>query len=142
MALVCMLSILLFHVITASRQRHLKEGETHIPSRYVWDKLYFGTQWKIYIQVMEYDLLSSSFSSNNSPFKTLLDVTRNLPTIATKNHPCRKGIFVVYGLEFEGKAFVQETTVSNYFFDAALRICGELNVTFIPGHVIDEPNIV
>ena len=141
---ICTLGILFFHAITGSRHPHLKEGDTHIPSRYLWNKLHFGTQWKVYIQVMTYDLLHSSFYGrklNDKSFKTLLDVARNLPVVAAYRHPCRRGLFVAFGRQFEGKFFSQGITLSTYYFATAFRICGRYSFTFNPGHFIDEPNL-
>ncbi len=133
-----MLSILPFQAVAESGQ------ETHLPSKYVWDKLQFGTQWKVYIQVMAYDVLLQSGTSGKEPssygaVKSLLDVARDFPTMAASRHPCLKGIFALYGRQFEGKFFVQYTNVSTYYLTAAFRICGVYNLTFNPSHFIDEP---
>ncbi len=138
-------SILFVRAIAADRQPHLKEGERHVPYKYVWDKLYTGTQWKVYIKVMTYDLLLSSFSGKESSsyrtLQTIHDVARDLRITAVKKHPCRREIFTAFGRQFERKFFVQETILSGYFPDAVLRICGICSITFNPGHFIDDPNL-
>ena len=142
MLLKYMLSILFFQSITASGRPPLK-GETHVLSEYVWDKLHFGTRWKVYIQVMTYDLLHSSFYRkaplNDRSLPTLSDVMTNLLVIAANKHPCRRGIFLVFGRQSKGKFFVQAITLSTYFFAADHRICGGYSLTFIPGNFTDEP---
>ncbi len=143
--ILCLLSILFSQAITATRPPHLNEDGTHVPYKYVWDKLNPGREWKVYIQVMTYDLLVSTFSgaelSNYRTLQTVRDVARGLPLTAIKKHPCRKHIFAGFGRQFEGKLFVQQTTSSRHFVDAVLRICGICSITFNPGHFIDEPNL-
>ncbi len=137
---ICLLSILLFQSVQSSRRPFVKEGEALIPFRYIWGKLQFGRQWQVYIQVMTYDLLRSIFSGKKY-LKTLLDVARNLRTIAAKKHPCRRGIFAVFERHFRGNIFLKNKILSTYFFAADFRICGVYSINFNPGSFIDESNI-
>ena len=137
---VFMLSILLFQSVTVSKQLYISEGEIHCPYKYIWDKLYDGTRWKVYIPVMSYDLLHSTFyfkeSSKYRALKTFLDVIRKLPTIAEKKHPCRKDVFVLLGRHFwENNVDFPSTNYSAGDF----RICGTSSVTFNPDNFIDVP---
>ncbi len=125
-----------------TRKRHVEETKgTYILSRYLWDKLQFGTLWKAYIPAMTYDLLHSSIRSSNSKAQdALLTVTGNFPSILSDRHPCRRGIFVVYGRQFDKLLNVQHRKDSVYFLTADYRICGVYNFTYDPSYYIDEPS--
>ncbi len=147
MVSVCMLVAVLFPTVTASMHKSRTESkEAHTLSRYLWDKVNLGKRWEVYIQVMAYDLLHSSFyrqgSSNYWTSETLLDVVTHLTTVATNNHPCRKSMQVIRGRQFHGNFFVHNATSSNHFGSVAYRICGVFNFTYYPSHYIDESNVV
>ncbi len=140
---VCALIVLLCHVVTGGGQTHQTERKMiYTPSTYLWDKLKLGKSWQVYVQVMIYDLMYSSFyskgSSNYGTPKTLLDVIGNLPTIATDKHPCRRFKGVIHGRQINGKFYVQGTSHFDYYMNAVFRICGLFNFTYNPSHYNDE----
>ncbi len=140
-----MLVVLLCHI--ESRESHLTETEqTYTPSTYLWDKLEFGKQWQVYIQVMTYDLLHASFYSKGSTKygapTSLLDVVTTLTTIVQDKHPCRISIGIMHGRQVDGKFFAQHTNYFNYFVTTVFRICGIFSFTYNPSHYNDVSDLV
>ncbi len=134
---------LLFQTISSTTRTHLEERKVAYKwSRYFRDKLQFGTLWKVYIPAMTYDVLHSSVyreqSSNHRPQETLRGLIGNILLVLSDRHPCRRGTFVVYGLQLGKKFFVQHTNEVAYFLAADYRICGVYNFTYNPSYYTDE----
>ncbi len=137
------IAVLLFHTMSETRETHLAEGKgAYIWSRYLRDKLQFGTRWKAYIPAMTYDLLHSSIhrerSSDTRAQESLLNMIGNFPSILSERRPCRRGTFVVYGRQFCEKFFIEHTTQLADFLTADYRICGVYDFTYNPSYYIDE----
>ncbi len=140
----CTLVVLLCRVVTESRQT--EREDTYTQSTYLWEKIKFGKRWQVYIQIMAYDVLHSSFygqqfSKYGTP-KTLLSVISNLTTIAGDQHPCRKGTVAVRGRQVNGKFFVHQTSYFDRFMTASSRICGLFNFIYTPSHYSDESDAI
>ncbi len=143
----CILVVLLLYTVTVSIQTRLSESKsTYASSKYLWDKIKFGKRWQVYIHVMTYDLMHSSFyrqglSKYGTP-KNFLGVIGNLTTVAWNKHVCRKGAEIMRGRQIYGKFYVQNSTQFSHFMAAEFRICGVFIFTYYPSHYIDESNVV
>ncbi len=137
------IALLLFQTMSETRENHLEEGKgSYIWSRYLRDKLQFGTVWKVYIPAMTYHILHSSIHqerlSSHRPHETLIDLIRKFPSILSERHPCQHGTFLVYGRQFGKQFFAQHADQSVYFLPTDYRICGVYNFTYDPGYYIGE----
>ncbi len=135
--------VLLYQTMGDTGKTQLEDRKgTYIWSRYLRDKLQFGTLWKVYIPAMTYDLLHSTIHrerlSNHRPQETLLGLIGNLPSVLSDRHPCQRGSLVVYGRQFDKQFFVQHGDQSVYFMTANYRICGLYSFAYNPSYYIDD----
>ncbi len=113
--------------------------------KYLYNRIQFGTLWKVYLRVMAYDLVYSSMYLGISPTintrRNLLDVASNFPWFITDRHPCRKGMAVITGARWRRQLFFRVVYPTTHFLAHDLRICGLFRVTYIPGsnNIVADP---